>query len=97
MAQAEAALKSFLHAHMYQNPQVVSVREQAQKILSDLFECYAHDPGALPQGWRLPEGPLEAKAARRLADFMAGMTDRFALREHARLFGSKSSAELMLL
>jgi dGTPase len=97
MATLEAALKAFLHERMYQNPHVIQVREQAQKILDDLFDCYAQDRHALPVGWRLPEGPLESIGARRLADFMAGMTDRFALREHARLFGSKSSAELTLL
>ena len=62
------------------------VREQADVIVRDLFRRFTADPGAMPQEWRAGlERADEARVARRVADYIAGMTDRYALDEHARL------------
>jgi dGTPase len=65
------------------------VMDEAAGVLRDLFARYSAHPGDLPAEWREGlDGLAEAARARRIADFIAGMTDRFALAEHARLFDS---------
>ena len=72
---------------MYRHPRVVRVREQADVILRDLFRRFAADPGAMPQEWRAGlERADEPRVARRVADYIAGMTDNYAVDEHRRLF-----------
>ena len=72
---------------MYRHPRVVRVREQADVILRDLFRRFTADPAAMPQEWRAGlEGAGEARVARRVADYIAGMTDNYAVDEHRRLF-----------
>jgi dGTPase len=86
MAAEERALKAFLHARMYEAPQVRAVRAEAQRVLAGLFEAYRADPCKLPEEWR----PLSADStdvARRVGDFIAGMTDRYAMRRYAELVG----------
>lgn len=85
VADAERAIKRFLFARMYRHASVMKVMGEAEGVLRDLYNRYRDDPSALPAGW------LEADAAaggreRRIGDFIAGMTDRFALGEHQRLF-----------
>ncbi len=91
VAQAEAEIKSFLHHRMYRHPWVMRVMGEAETILFDLFARYQNNPGDLPREWTPPGGP-EAESgtgrARRIGNFIAGMTDRFALTEHQRLFDS---------
>jgi dGTPase len=84
MAAEERALKSFLHARMYDAPSVQAVRTEAQRMLAALFEAYRADPGRLPPEWR-PVG--EAGAIRAIGDFIAGMTDRYAIRQYRDLIG----------
>ncbi|HJW78068.1 MAG TPA: deoxyguanosinetriphosphate triphosphohydrolase [Beijerinckiaceae bacterium] len=87
IAAADRAIKAFLHPRMYRHPRVVRVREQADVILRDLFRRFTADPGAMPQEWRAGlEGAGEARVARRVADYIAGMTDNYAVDEHRRLF-----------
>jgi dGTPase len=65
------------------------VMDQAAGVVRDLFARYSIDPDALPAEWREGlAGAEEPARARRIADFIAGMTDRYALAEHARLFDS---------
>jgi dGTPase len=90
MAQAEAAIKAFLYERMYRHPKVMRVMGEAEQILFDLFARYDRHPGDLPAEW-LPHGEgseTESERARRVGNFIAGMTDRFALTEHQRLFDS---------
>ena len=89
VAEAEAAIKSFLKVHMYRHPRVMRVMGEAEQILFDLFARYQKTPGDLPAEW-LPSGgqDTEVDRARRIGNFVAGMTDRFALTEHQRLFDS---------
>ena len=90
VAQAEAAIKQFLKQKMYRHPRVMRVMGEAEQILFDLFARYQNHPDDLPAEW-LPGGDHRGTAgegARRIGNFIAGMTDRFALTEHQRLFDS---------
>ena len=88
-AQAEAEIKSFLKLRMYRHPRVMHVMGEAEQILFDLFARYQKVPDDLPFEWRPPDGrDSETDRARRIGNFIAGMTDRFALTEHQRLFDS---------
>jgi dGTPase len=86
-AEADRAIKSFLKVRMYRHARVMHVMDQAAGVVRDLFARYSAHPGDLPAEWREGlDGLAEAVRARRIADFIAGMTDRFALAEHERLF-----------
>jgi dGTPase len=88
-AQAEADIKSFLTQRMYRHPRVMDVMNDAEQILSDLFTRYQETPASLPPEWRPPDGKdSDSERARRIGNFIAGMTDRFAMTEHQRLFDS---------
>lgn len=80
MAQESAALKRFLFQNLYRHPRVAETAARAQRIVRDLFFAYLESP---------PELGADADHvhARDVADYIAGMTDRFAIKEHARLFG----------
>jgi dGTPase len=70
---------------------VMRVMGEAEQILFDLFARYQNTPGDLPAEWLPPDGgqgETETERARRIGNFIAGMTDRFALTEHQRLFDS---------
>ena len=82
MARDVAALKRFLFQALYRHPQVQETTARARQIVAELFEAYRADPAALPDDYARTR-PLE----RGVADYIAGMTDRYALREHARLTG----------
>jgi dGTPase len=74
---------------MYRAARVMRVMDQAADVVRDLFARYSGHPGDLPADWQEGLAALDAASrARRIADFIAGMTDRFALAEHARLFDS---------
>jgi dGTPase len=85
VAKAEAAIKAHLNARLYRNPSVLLVMNEAEEIVTALFGRYWQDPDAIPAGWRDPADD-DQRRGRRIADFLAGMTDRFALAEYARLF-----------
>jgi len=87
VAQVEAGIKSFLKARMYRHARVMRVMDDAEQLVSELFERYQQTPGDLPAEWLPSSGQeTEAERARRIGNFIAGMTDRFALTEHQRLF-----------
>jgi dGTPase len=86
---AERAIKAFLKMRMYRHGRVMHVMDQAAGVVRDLFARYSERPNDLPAEWQEGlEQANEAARARRIADFIAGMTDRYALAEHARLFDS---------
>ena len=87
MAEADAAIKGFLYPRMYHHPRIARVMGAAEQVVRDLFAHYAGHPADLPAEWA-PGAVDPAGRARRIADFVAGMTDRYALNEHARLFDS---------
>ena len=84
MREESGALKQFLLANLYRHPQVRETTGLARQVVRELFEAYASDPKEMPSahagrrdGWRA------------IADYIAGMTDRFAAREHERLTGRR--------
>ena len=93
MAEADKGIKGFLYPRMYRHPRVVRIMSEAEGVLRDLFNHFAASPDALPSDWG--EGLArndEQSRMRRIADYIAGMTDRYALIEHAKYF--KTTPEL---
>ncbi len=79
-------LRAFLFARVYRHPRIAGIMGDAENVVRDLFKRYSEDSDALPPEWR-GSAPREARAyARHISDFIAGMTDRYALAEHLRLF-----------
>ncbi|WP_096667084.1 deoxyguanosinetriphosphate triphosphohydrolase [Polaromonas sp. AET17H-212] len=97
MAMKSATLKRFLLQNLYRHPQVVETTQTAQQVVRDLFAAYMADPAQMPQAHsdrfdQLDSRPFgsarhQARPERVVADYIAGMTDRFAAREHERLNG----------
>ena len=89
MAETERAIKRFLFARMYRHARIVEIMRGAESVVRDLFTRYRDTPAALPAGW-LDGGEVAGPGGRErlIGDFIAGMTDRFALNEHQRLFDS---------
>jgi dGTPase len=85
LAAEERELKQFLYGKLYNAPALVPVREEAQRVVANLFEAYRADPSLLPPAWR-HEGD-ETQRVRSIGDFIAGMTDRFAVARHEELIG----------
>jgi dGTPase len=89
MAEAERSIKDFLFPRMYRHERVMRVMREAEGVLRDLFRHFSKAPQDMPEEWRSGlAGADEATRARRVGDFIAGMTDRFALEEHRRFFDS---------
>ncbi|WP_445505098.1 deoxyguanosinetriphosphate triphosphohydrolase [Microvirga sp. G4-2] len=87
MREADAAIKRFLYARMYRHPEVMRVRAQADQVLRDLFSRFKAEPELMPEEWQADlSKDDEPRLARRVADYIAGMTDRYAILEHRRLF-----------
>ncbi|MEO5324123.1 deoxyguanosinetriphosphate triphosphohydrolase [Mesorhizobium sp. CC13] len=87
MTALEKDLKAFLYRNMYRHPEVMRVRANADTIVRELFDAYFADPRAMPEGWREGLDRCEDRVkARAVADFLAGMTDTYAVKEHRRLF-----------
>jgi len=86
MNERQRALKSFLHTHLYRHYLVLRMSAKAQRIIGDLFGIFMNDSRLLPPQFQLPAGQAEPDRARAVADYIAGMTDRYAIREHRRIF-----------
>ncbi|HEX3710448.1 MAG TPA: deoxyguanosinetriphosphate triphosphohydrolase [Pseudolabrys sp.] len=87
MAQADKDIKAYLYPRMYRHARVMSVMQDAERVVRDLFGHYVGTPTDLPSEWREGMERLDDKARMlRVADYIAGMTDRYALIEHARYF-----------
>ncbi len=92
MADSDRAIKAMLKTNVYRHRRVMDVMDKAEDILARLFARYFADPAAMPEAWRPPPGDELSQKARRVADFLAGMTDRYALGEYKRLFGEDLSS-----
>ncbi|MBA3594776.1 MAG: deoxyguanosinetriphosphate triphosphohydrolase [Pseudomonadota bacterium] len=99
MAAKSSSLKRFLLQNLYRHPQVVETTQTAQQVVRELFAAYMTDPAEMPQAHterfdqregRLLASGAPAKPERVVADYIAGMTDRFAGREHERLIGRQA-------
>ena len=84
MREQSAELKRFLFANLYRHPQVIYTTAQGRQVVRELFDAYRQRPGELR-----PSFAGRPDRERAVADYIAGMTDRFALREHERLTGQK--------
>jgi dGTPase len=86
MAEANHAIKEFLHARMYRHWRVNRMTAKASRVAEHLFTLLADDVSLLPDEWRGRAGESDPRrAALTVSDYIAGMTDRFAMDEHRRL------------
>ncbi len=83
-------IRAFLFENMYRAPRVMEQRGKVTRVVEHLFPLYMGDPGLLPRRWQgqIADARTEADLARLVADYIAGMTDRFALQQHARHTGT---------
>ena len=84
-----AQLKAFLRLQLYQHPRVVAANDVVRQVVRDLFQAYLDAPDQMP-----PSHAVRMPVQLAITDYIAGMTDRFALREHARLFGDQLTRQL---
>ncbi|WP_300975460.1 deoxyguanosinetriphosphate triphosphohydrolase [Sphingomonas sp. LHG3406-1] len=85
LAGEERALKKCLYANLYNAPALQPVRIEAQRVVGNLARAYLDDPRLLPDAWHRGDGPQAI--ARNVADYVAGMTDPFAIKRHEALIG----------
>jgi dGTPase len=87
MRDAERDLKRFMYANLYHHPRQLAAAECAETIVAGLFVAYRADPAAMPGDWpaRLPAN--EPERSRHIADFIAGMTDRYAVTRYREMVG----------
>ena len=89
MAVEQQELKQFLRVNLYQHYQVARMASKARRVVADLFAAFQAEPRMLPPQFREPAGAEGVQRA--IADYIAGMTDRYAIREHRRLFSVELS------
>ena len=93
MSDVDRAIKGFLYPRMYRHPRVMKVRREAGGVVRRLFDHFVAEPAEMPGEWgaaarRILRTPApEPRFMRLVCDYIAGMTDRYALSEHRRLFG----------
>ncbi|MEQ9507322.1 MAG: deoxyguanosinetriphosphate triphosphohydrolase [Hyphomonas sp.] len=88
---SQRALRAFLYSRMYKHYRVNRMRSKAKRVLADLFEVFLQEPQTLPPPWGGLADPVDERTrARIVCDYIAGMTDTFALEEHRRLFDSRT-------
>jgi dGTPase len=87
MRENNRVLQSFLATKMYRHDRVLEIMSRAQRVIRDLFNAYMNDEKLLPKDWR-EDAPIseQSRYARQVCDFIAGMTDRYALDQHKQLF-----------
>jgi dGTPase len=86
---ADHAIKRFLYARMYRHARIMRIMRSAEAVVRDLFAFYSERPAGMPVEWGQELDAADVRTRRRrVADFIAGMTDRYALIEHAKHFGS---------
>jgi dGTPase len=86
MVNDERLLKAFLYERMYKAPEVEAVRVGAQRVVAGLAAAYRNEPSLLPRLWQ-PADPSPVSILRAIGDFIAGMTDRYAIRQYRELVG----------
>ncbi|MFM5885320.1 MAG: deoxyguanosinetriphosphate triphosphohydrolase [Novosphingobium sp.] len=87
LAEQERGLKRFMYDKLYHHPQQLHTAERARAVTAELYAAYAQDPSLIGDDW-LATLPIEEPArSRHLADYIAGMTDRFAIAAHAKIYG----------
>lgn len=88
MAEEDKVVKAFLHKNMYRHYRVNRMTSKVKRVVRDLFELFLEEPEVLPPDWqRSTDGPGGKATAGVVCDYIAGMTDRFAIEEHRSLIG----------
>lgn len=87
MGDEERALKRFMYERLYLHEEQRGTADRAAEVISALFAAYAEDPALLPPSWRAGLPEAEPAKTRHIADFISGMTDRYAIDSYVRLFG----------
>ncbi len=87
MRTAERDLKRFMYANLYHHPLQLAAAAAAHRVVAGLFDAFRDDPATLPEEWRARLPAEEPELSRHIADYIAGMTDRFAIREYQRVIG----------
>ena len=95
VVEANKLLKQFLFRRMYRHYKVNRMATKAKRVVGELFDLFLEEPNTMPTNWQIVENEKktdddEVARARRVCDYIAGMTDRFALEEHERLFDVKA-------
>jgi len=90
------ALKTFLFENLYRHERVLSMSGKARRVIADLFAAYMAEPNLLPSQHhaRAQQSGTESGKARAIADYIAGMTDRFAMKKHRQLHGESEANDL---
>jgi dGTPase len=89
MAAQERRLKAFMYERLYYHPEQVSAAERARDVVARLFAAYAQDSRLMPEDWQAQLPEHEPQRARVIADFIAGMSDRFAIQACAQIYGTR--------
>ncbi|HBM73304.1 MAG TPA: deoxyguanosinetriphosphate triphosphohydrolase [Erythrobacter sp.] len=88
MREHERVLKRFMYDRLYYHEEQMETARRAHDVISRLFAAYHRDPATMPEEWRVSLPESEPQRSRHIADFIAGMTDRFAITQCARIYGS---------
>ena len=86
-AAEERRLKSFMYERLYLHPEQVATAQKAHEVVASLFAAYSQQPALMADGWIEQADEAEPARSRHIADFIAGMTDRYAIDQYARIFG----------
>lgn len=92
MAEQQKAMKSFLRNNLYRHYRVLRMSSKAKRVINDLFAVFMDDTRLLPPQF---QAYVEKDKPRAVADYVAGMTDRYAVREHRRIFAIEEAAEYL--
>jgi len=87
MAAHERSLKAFMYDKLYHHPQQLQTAERARAVTAELYAALVQDPRLMEEGWQARLPAEEPARSRHIADYIAGMTDKFAISAHARIYG----------
>ena len=90
MGARERELKRFMYDNLYHHPTQIAAAEEARRIIVDLYAAYSGDTDLLPAEWAANLPFSEPDRSRHIADFLAGMTDRYAQNCHQKIFGNRA-------
>ncbi|WP_379549526.1 deoxyguanosinetriphosphate triphosphohydrolase [Qipengyuania sp. DGS5-3] len=91
MREQERRLKAFMYEKLYYHPEQLATAERAREVIAKLFVAYSQDSETLPAEWREGLPPEDPERSRHIADFLAGMTDRFAIDQCTKIYGKAPS------
>jgi dGTPase len=87
IGEGEAELKRFMYANLYHHPRQLEIAKSCHAIIANLFAAYHADQSLLPEDWRLTAPESQPALDQHISDFIAGMTDRYAISRHREIVG----------